>query len=36
VAASMLVGFAVGLRFSSLWMLLAGWLAVMALRHWMS
>jgi uncharacterized membrane protein len=35
VAASMLVGFAVGLRFSSLWMLLAGWLAVMALRHWM-
>jgi uncharacterized membrane protein len=36
VAASMLVGFAVGLRFSSLWMLLAGWLAVMAHRHWMS
>ncbi|MEK1933467.1 MAG: AzlD family protein [Pararhizobium sp.] len=34
VAASMLAGFAVGLRFSSLWMLFAGWLVVMAIRHW--
>lgn len=33
VAASMAVAFFVGLRFSSLWMLFAGWLAVMALRH---
>ncbi|CAN7441707.1 AzlD family protein [Pararhizobium sp. LjRoot238] len=33
VAASMLVGFAVGLRFSSLWMLAAGWIVVMAIRH---
>ncbi|WP_275783469.1 AzlD family protein [Pararhizobium gei] len=33
VAAAMLVALAVGLRFSSLWMLLAGWLAVMAIRH---
>ena len=33
VAASMVVAFFVGLRFSSLWMLLAGWLVVMAIRH---
>ncbi len=33
VAASMLVAFFVGLRFSSLWMLLAGWLVVMTIRH---
>ncbi|WEZ83096.1 AzlD family protein [Rhizobium sp. 32-5/1] len=33
VAASMLVAFVVGLRFSSLWMLWAGWLVVMAVRH---
>lgn len=33
VAAAMVVAFVVGLRFSSLWMLLAGWLVVMAIRH---
>ncbi|MBP1857418.1 AzlD family protein [Rhizobium herbae] len=33
VAAAMLVALAVGLRFSSLWMLLVGWLVVMAIRH---
>lgn len=33
VAAAMLVAFAIGLRFSSLWMLAAGWLVVMAIRH---
>jgi uncharacterized membrane protein len=33
VAVSMLVAFFVGLRFSSLWMLWAGWLVVMAFRH---
>ncbi|MCV9999793.1 AzlD family protein [Pararhizobium sp. YC-54] len=33
VAAAMLVAMAVGLRLSSLWMLLVGWLAVMAIRH---
>lgn len=33
VAVSMLVAFAVGLRFSTLRMLLAGWVAVMAIRH---
>ncbi len=33
VAASMLVAFAVGLRFSTLRMLLVGWVAVMVVRH---
>ncbi len=33
VAAAMLVALIVGLRFSSLWMLLVGWLVVMAIRH---
>ena len=33
VAASMLVAFAAGLRFSTLRMLLVGWVAVMAIRH---
>ncbi|OAP38405.1 hypothetical protein AU381_22810 [Sinorhizobium glycinis] len=33
VAASMLVAFAVGLRFSTLRMLLVGWVAVMTIRH---
>jgi uncharacterized membrane protein len=33
VTASMAIAFLVGLRFSSLWMLLAGWLVVMAIRH---
>jgi len=33
VAAAMLVALVVGLRFSSLWMLLVGWLVVMAIRH---
>ena len=33
VAVAMLVALAIGLRFSSLWMLLAGWLVVMAIRH---
>ncbi|WP_428429257.1 AzlD family protein [Pararhizobium sp.] len=33
VAVAMLVALAVGLRYSSLWMLLAGWLVVMAIRH---
>lgn len=33
VVAAMLVALAVGLRVSSLWMLLAGWLVVMAIRH---
>ncbi|WP_026617759.1 AzlD family protein [Ensifer aridi] len=33
VAAAMLVAFVVGLRFSTLRMLLVGWLAVMVIRH---
>ncbi|WP_307233425.1 AzlD family protein [Pararhizobium capsulatum] len=33
VTTSMAVAFLVGLRFNSLWMLLVGWLVVMALRH---
>lgn len=33
VAVAMLVALVVGLRYSSLWMLLAGWLIVMAIRH---
>jgi len=33
VAAAMLVALIVGLRVSSLWMLLVGWLVVMAIRH---
>ncbi|WOS61509.1 AzlD family protein [Sinorhizobium fredii] len=33
VAASMLVAFAVGLRLSSLRMLLVGWVVVMVIRH---
>ncbi|MCA1491673.1 AzlD family protein [Sinorhizobium alkalisoli] len=33
VAASMLVAFAVGLRFSTLRMLVVGWAVVMAIRH---
>ncbi|OBZ92991.1 membrane protein [Pararhizobium polonicum] len=33
VKATMLVALVVGLRFSSLWMLLAGWLVIMAIRH---
>ncbi|MDO9418819.1 AzlD family protein [Pararhizobium sp.] len=33
VALAMLVAGAVGLRLSSLWMLLTGWLVVMAIRH---
>ncbi|OHV78107.1 AzlD family protein [Ensifer sp. LCM 4579] len=33
VAASMLVALAVGLRFSTLRMLVVGWLVVMAIRH---
>ncbi|ASP52060.1 AzlD family protein [Sinorhizobium meliloti] len=32
-AAAMLVAFVVGLRFSTLRMLLVGWIAVMAIRH---
>ena len=35
VAASMVVALVVGLRYSSLWMLFAGWLAVMAIRHFL-
>ena len=34
-ALAMLVALVVGLRFSSLWMLFAGWLVVMAVRHTM-
>lgn len=33
VAAAMLVAFVVGLRFSTLRMLLVGWIAVMMIRH---
>jgi uncharacterized membrane protein len=33
VAVSMLVAFAVGLRFSTIRMLIAGWVVVMAIRH---
>jgi uncharacterized membrane protein len=33
VAASMLVAFAIGLRFSTLRMLLVGWVVVMVIRH---
>ncbi|RVH42491.1 AzlD family protein [Sinorhizobium meliloti] len=33
VAAAMLVAFVVGLRFSTLRMLLVGWIAVTAIRH---
>ena len=33
VAAAMLVAFVIGLRFSTLRMLLVGWIAVMAIRH---
>lgn len=35
VAVSMLVAFAVGLRFSTLRMLLVGWVVVMTIRHLM-
>ncbi|WP_426122727.1 AzlD family protein [Pararhizobium sp. PWRC1-1] len=33
VGVAMLVALVIGLRYSSLWMLLAGWLVVMAIRH---